>query len=422
MDKDNTSFTNEYSEYLEFLRQMQEAAHLQSDAILSEKKELEYKKREQEYLVKEQEKQKVPNISMFSPLSSDDLFDGVSYKDDLQATMTELASLEEQWQKQNEVCVTFERLKKFISDMEVKMQKSAKEVQEARAAKEAQKNKIVQEIKVEQEIKDTLKNVTNDEDTAASEKSRPVVSSAPAPVSSSQLIDANDNLINYSTKLLKTQEMDRNRISRDLHDSTVQSLTSFGHKLEYCCRMVEKDPVKVKLELQTLIDLNKQIINDMREIIYDLRPMSLNNIGFVSSVEAYCQHIRRNDNFDVVLKVNGPEKELGSITSVTLFRILQEACNNSLKHSKAKKVYIRITYTRDTIDLDVDDDGVGFNLDMVEEQRTEDDFLHGFGLSTMRERAKLLSGTFSIRTRPGFGTKIHVSVPLIEEDVREEFL
>ena len=139
--------------------------------------------------------------------------------------------------------------------------------------------------------------------------------------------------------------MDRNRISRDLHDSTVQSLTSFGHKLEYCSRMVDKDPTRVKLELQSMIDINKEIINDMREIIYDLRPMSLNNIGFVSSVESYCQHLRHNDNLDVVLKIVGQEQKLSSISSVTLFRILQEACTNVLKHAKAKKVYIRISFT-----------------------------------------------------------------------------
>ena len=364
MEKDNTSFTNEYREIVEFMRQMQESARVQSDAILSEKKELEYKKRQQEYLLEEQEKKKIPNISMFSPLSSDDAYEDVSYKDDLQAIVSELTSVEEQWKKQNEICSSFERLKKFLSDMELKMQ---------------------------QHVIDS-KNSTN---------------------------ISNVNSMNYSAKLLKTQEMDRNRISRDLHDSTVQSLTSFGHKLEYCSRMVEKDPTRVKLELQSMIDLNKEIINDMREIIYDLRPMSLNNIGFVSSVESYCQHLRRNDNFDVVLKIIGEEQKLSSITSVTLFRILQEACTNALKHAKAKKVYIRISFTRDTIELDVDDDGVGFNLEMVED-RSKEDFLHGFGLSTMRERAKLLYGTFSIKTRPGFGTKIHVSVPL-GGDAGEEF-
>ena len=153
-----------------------------------------------------------------------------------------------------------------------------------------------------------------------------------------EMNDTEIELMDFGAKILKTQEMDRNRIARDLHDSSVQGLTALVHKLEYCIKMIDKDPVRVKLELQTMIELNKEIINGMREIIYDLRPMSLNNIGFVSSVEAYCQHMRRNDNFDVVLKVNGQEQKLSSITSVTLFRILQEACNNSLKHSKAKKV------------------------------------------------------------------------------------
>ena len=386
MDKDNTSFTSEYRDFLEFIRQMQEAAREESYSILSEKKELEYKKRQQEYLLEEQEKQNIPNISMFSPLSSEDTLTNAVGKDELQQTLFELNSLEEKWQKQNEICSTFGKLKKFLLDVEGKIQQAEKAGKETKAV-DTNLNTT--------EVATTLPNVTYS-----------------ATIS-------NDNSINYSAKLLKTQEMDRNRISRDLHDSTVQSLTSFGHKLEYCSRMVDKDPVRVKLELQTLIDLNKEIINGMREIIYDLRPMSLNNIGFVSSVEAYCQHLRRNDNFDVVLKVMGQEQKLSSITSVTLFRILQEACNNSLKHSKAKKVYIRITYTEDTIELDVDDDGVGFNVDLME-NRDDEDFLHGFGLSTMRERAKLLSGTFSIKSRPGFGTKIHVSVPL-SEDAGEEY-
>jgi len=373
MNNENISFTNEYRDILEFVRRMQEAARIQSDDLLSQKKELEYKKRQQEYLLDERKKQKIPNLSMFSPLSSDELSEEVSFNDDLQEIVSEIDSLDDKWKKQYEICESFERLKKFLSDVDDKKQK-------------------------------------------------PIVDSKDffTPVSSGNNSGnpSNENLKNYSTKLLKTQEMDRNRISRDLHDSTVQSLTSFGHKLEYCTRMVDKDPAKVKLELQSMINTNKEIINDMREIIFDLRPMSLNNIGFVSTVESYCQHLRRNDNLDVVLKISGQEQELNSITGVTLYRILQEACNNALKHSKANKIYIRIVYTDEVVDLDVDDNGVGFDLKMIED-RAQEDFLHGFGLSTMRERAKLLSGTFSINTRPGFGTKIHVSVPL-NDDTRKE--
>jgi len=375
MSNENTSFTNEYRDLLEFIRRMQESARMQADTLLSEKKELEYKKRQQEFLLDEREKQKIPNLSMFSPLSSEDVSEEISFKDDLQVIVSEITSLDAKWNEQNEIVRSFDSLKKFLSETESKKQKSISE------------------------SKKLFCLANNDNE----------VNNIPT-----------DNSINYSTKLLKTQEMDRNRISRDLHDSTVQSLTSFGHKLEYCTRMVDKDPAKVKLELQSLININKEIINDMREIIYDLRPMSLNNIGLVSTIESYCQHLRRNDNLDVVLKISGQEQALSSITSVTLYRILQEACNNSLKHSKANKIYIRISFTENSIELDVDDNGIGFDIPSTEE-RLQEDFLHGFGLSTMRERAKLLSGTFSINSRPGFGTKIHVSVPLNEATRKEDF-
>lgn len=355
---EKTSLKNEYREMMEFIRELQESALEQSDALLSEKKELEYKKRQQEILLEEQEKKRIPNISMFSPFTTEEICESdVEWKDDLEAITIRLEEADKRWERQKNICQSFERLKQFFSDIE----------------KEAGKRNIRK----------------------------------------------NGGLIDYSTKLLETQEMDRNRISRDLHDSTVQSLTSLGHKMEYCSKLVERDPIRVKLELQSMIDLNKEIINDMREIIYDLRPMSLNNIGLVSTVESYCLHLRRNDNLDVVLKVEGEDRGLTSIVSVTLYRIIQEACNNAIRHSKAKRIYIRLAFLNQNIELDVEDNGVGFDISKVEEHETED-FLHGFGLSTMRERARLLAGSFSIDTKPGVGTKIHVFVPVNYTSRKEE--
>lgn len=219
-----------------------------------------------------------------------------------------------------------------------------------------------------------------------------------------------ENLGNYSVKLLETQEMDRKRIARDLHDSTVQSLTSLGHKMEYCSKLVDKDAVRVKLELQSMIELNKEIINGMREIIYDMRPMVLDNIGLVSAVESFCLHVRRYNNFDVVLKTEGKEKELSDIVNVTLYRIIKEACNNAIRHSHAEKLVICIAYENDSIRIDIEDNGVGFELEKITE-RTQKDVLNGFGLSTMNERARLLSGSLHIDSKPGYGTRIRVVVP-----------
>lgn len=356
MSSKKNSTTNEYSEMLEFILELQEDALKQSDVLLSNKKELEYKKRQQEFLREEREKRRIPNISMFSPLNTEDMYEGdVAWKDEMEKISSELSEAESAWENQKKLCASYERLKKFFISME-------------------EKTKAVQ----------------------------------------------NDDLTQYSIKFLETQEMDRNRISRDLHDSTVQSLTSLGHKLEFCSKLVEKDPIRVKLELQSMLDLNKEIINDMREIIYDLRPMSLNNIGLISTIEAYCLHLRRYNNLDVVLKVEGEEKKLTSIVSVTLYRIIQEACNNAVRHSKAKNISIRIAYLNQNIELDIEDNGIGFHIE--DEKKNSLDELHGFGLSTMRERARLLSGSFSIESKPGAGTKVKVIVPVNYTSGNEESL
>ena len=350
------SFNDEYQEMLEFIRELKESALEQSDVLLSAKKELEYKKRQQEYMIEEHKKKQMSNLSMFSPLSTENEC-SEREKDDYHSIMEELASVEEQWKKQKEICHSFERLKNFVTSMEQRME--------------------------------------------------------------TKTSDTNEGFIDYSAKLIETQEMDRNRISRELHDSTVQGLTGLVHKMEYCSKLVDKDPVRVKMELQSMIEFSKEIINDMRAIIYDLRPMSLNNIGLVSTIESYCLYLRRYNNLDVVLKVEGVEKTLSSIISVTLYRIIQEACNNAVRHAKAKKVFIRISYLESSIELDIEDNGIGFDMKEVEE-RLKEDSLHGFGLSTMKERARLLSGSFSIDTKQGSGTKIHVFVPIKYTSGKEE--
>lgn len=219
-------------------------------------------------------------------------------------------------------------------------------------------------------------------------------------------------LMDFGAKILKTQEMDRNRISRDLHDSSVQGLTTLVHKMEYCIKMIDKDPVRVKLELQTMIELNKEIINGMREIIYDLRPMALNNIGLAATIDSYCLNMGRCTNVDIIFHVKGIERGISSIMSVTLYRIVQEAIGNILQHASAKRALILLTYLEKNIELSIEDNGKGFDIEKVLEQSKDNSSLHGFGLSTMRERAKLLKGTFCIDSVLGKGTKIRISVPV----------
>ena len=210
--------------------------------------------------------------------------------------------------------------------------------------------------------------------------------------------------------LLETQENERKRIARDLHDSTVQNLTSMMHKTELCTRLIDIDSVRAKLELQTMIHTIKATINDMRNIIYDLRPMSLDDLGLVVTIDRFIKEIKSNHVIDLSLSVINKEKIVLPIINLTLFRIIQEASNNSLKHAKATKIIIGLEYNDDSILLSISDNGLGFK--QLKSNESENNILSGFGLSIMKERVLLLSGEIKIESDTNIGTKITVKVPL----------
>lgn len=217
-----------------------------------------------------------------------------------------------------------------------------------------------------------------------------------------------------SLHFLETQEYDRNRIARDLHDSSVQSLTSLVHKTELCMRLMDIDTIRVKLELQTMIETIKTIINGMREIIYDLRPMSLNNLGLALTVDSYCIQLQKTYDIKVNFQTVGEEPELLSILKVTLYRILQEACSNIVKHAKASEIDILLAYEEKKVKLKIQDNGIGFLPEALPIENKEDE-LHGFGLTMMKERVTLLSGIISIDSVIQKGTTIMIEVPIKTE-------
>lgn len=215
--------------------------------------------------------------------------------------------------------------------------------------------------------------------------------------------------------ILETQERDRNRIAMDLHDSSVQSLTSLVHKTEFCMKLLDIDTVRVKLELQTMIETIKTVINGMREIIYDLRPMSLNNLGLAVTIESYCLQLQKNYDIKVNFQeISEEPPELLSIWKVTLYRVLQEACSNVIKHAKASEIEVMLSYEKEKAILKIKDNGIGFDRN-VQSKLTAEDELHGFGLSMMQERVALLGGTILIESAIGSGTTIIAEVPLKTE-------
>lgn len=218
----------------------------------------------------------------------------------------------------------------------------------------------------------------------------------------------------FRKKILETQEMERQRIARELHDSIVQNLTSIVHKIEFCTKLMDMDTVRCKLELQTMSKMVKRIIEDMRQVIYDLRPMSLDDIGLDVTLEREAAKWRNTGKVLVDYQTEGIIKKLPPLTSLTVLRIVQEACNNTIKHSGAKNIKIILSYKKEKVKVEIEDNGCGFEVESIEHLHRDDG--SGFGISIMKERVYLLSGKINIESIIGEGTKISVEIPIDKEE------
>lgn len=220
----------------------------------------------------------------------------------------------------------------------------------------------------------------------------------------------------YDTRLsiLRTVETERQRIARELHDSTIQNLIAIVHKTELCKKILDTDPVRCKLELFTIGKSLREIVDDTREMVYDLRPMSFDDIGFDITVERALDKFNRNNSIKCNYQVEGESYQIDRVIQITLLRVIQEACNNAVKHAQASKLDVKLFYLETKIILTVTDDGIGFDTSKIPETIRDDN--SGFGLSIMKERVYLLSGKIEIRSNPGSGCSIIVTIPKSKED------
>lgn len=203
-------------------------------------------------------------------------------------------------------------------------------------------------------------------------------------------------------EILEKQEIEKQRIARELHDSPIQVLTNCIHKVELCSKVIDIDPIRSKLELEILSNTIRSTINEMRTIIFDLRPMAFDDLGFEITLERIITQIKNDCKMNIDIKYSGLKRKINPITGLTIIRIIQEACNNSVKHSMGKNINISFEYEDDYIDIKVEDDGKGFDNSKNS---------NGFGLSIMKERVYLLNGEFNIASNEK-GTKIYIKIPI----------
>lgn len=223
------------------------------------------------------------------------------------------------------------------------------------------------------------------------------------------ILNQQKSQIDIGLNILELQEQDRQRISRDLHDSTVQNLTSLIHKCELSTKFVDIDPVRTRLELLTISNTLKSVINEIREIIFNLKPMSLDDLGLIMTIERFINQLMNHHDIEIKLKYNEERNDILPVINLSIFRIIQEACNNAIKHANAKCIEIDIKYDENHINITIKDDGKGFDTNEIKDRITQD--YTGCGLSIMKERVYLLSGTLDIQSKINKGTIINISVP-----------
>lgn len=217
---------------------------------------------------------------------------------------------------------------------------------------------------------------------------------------------------------LQIQEGERKRIARELHDATGQSLSAILFGLKAVETALETDPGYARTLVARLKSSVSDTVHELQSIIYDLRPSVLDDLGLIPALRWYAETRLESSGTRVEWEISGEERRLPPEIETALFRIGQEAITNIQKYANAQRVCLRLEMDERHISLQVEDDGMGFDVEEALAHTLHDG--RGLGLLGMRERAELLGGRLWIESRLGHGTNIRVEFPLGEEKSHEK--
>jgi two-component system sensor histidine kinase DegS len=212
-------------------------------------------------------------------------------------------------------------------------------------------------------------------------------------------------------RVINAQEEERRRVARDIHDGPAQTFANLMLRAEICERLLDSDVEAVRRELKGLKTTVRNSLQDIRKVIYDLRPMALDDLGLVPALRRFINDLKEHHGLMVDYAVMGRDYRLPTHIEVGAFRMVQEALNNVIKHASAKSVVVRVEFAEKSLALLIKDDGVGFTVD----EALARDGNH-FGLLSMRERVDLLEGSWRVDSTPGKGTRLDIRIPLKEEE------
>lgn len=215
----------------------------------------------------------------------------------------------------------------------------------------------------------------------------------------------------FGIRIIAAQEEERKRLSREIHDGPAQMMANVLMRSNLIDRTYREKGVEAALtELTDLKGTVRDALSEVRRIIYDLRPMALDDLGIVPTLKKYLSTMMEyNPGVDIQFLSYNNEKRISSDYEVAIFRLVQESVTNALKHGKCKSIIVKIEWTHNDINIIVKDNGVGFDKQNVKDQ--------SFGIIGMTERIELLKGSIDILSKIGHGTTVMFKIPYPEEDL-----
>ncbi|MCA9868030.1 MAG: GAF domain-containing sensor histidine kinase [Anaerolineae bacterium] len=209
-------------------------------------------------------------------------------------------------------------------------------------------------------------------------------------------------------RVVSAQEAERQRIARELHDGTGQTLTALGLGLAAAADRLDSDPAAVRRQLADMKQMNAQVLQEVHNVISDLRPSILDSLGLIPALRGHVNTFETRTGIQTQLIVQGKSSRLKPEVETTIFRVVQESLTNVVRHAQARSVLVQVIFGADGVELSVHDDGRGFD---VTRALAGEDGRAAWGLLGIQERASLVGGTAELVSAPNEGTIVRVSIP-----------
>jgi two-component system sensor histidine kinase DegS len=205
--------------------------------------------------------------------------------------------------------------------------------------------------------------------------------------------------------IIQAQETERQRLSRQMHDGPAQALSNFILQTEIAVRLFDIDQEKAREELNTLKESATSAFQQVRDFVFELRPMMLDDLGLVPTLKRYIEAFKEQTETSIRFTVNGVERRLESYIEVIIFRAIQEILNFNVRQEQANEISVQMNITEAHIKVTVDDNGKGvFDADAVFESS-------GMGIKVIKDRVEMMGGFLEIDSRPGKGSQVIFQVP-----------